>query len=158
MKIYDILIILIFVYGIVMVVSFVYLAIYNLINSSILARNPTSTNIYVAMSEYGGKIGRGVYANMDFASGDIIELTPYIEDDTMNFKGVVADYTFHKKDHRSILALGYASLCNHSDEPNATWDINDSYMIITANKPIKKDEEIFISYGSLYWLVRKGKK
>jgi hypothetical protein len=153
----DILYIFVIVYAIIMFIAMVFLLIRYIIDSTILARNPTGTNVYVKESKYGGKSGRGVFANRDFESGEIIELTPYIEDDTLNFTGAIRDYSFHKEGVRSVVALGYISLCNHMDDPNAMWKVNDTHLVTTAIKPIKKDEEIFITYGVLYWKVRKGK-
>jgi hypothetical protein len=93
----------------------------------------------------------------DFNVGEIIELSPYIEDDMENFKGVMRDYVF-KKDNKAIAVFGYVSLCNHKDEPNALWKIIDSNFVIIARYTIKKDEEIFISYGTGYWDTRNLEK
>ncbi len=120
--------------------------------------NCANSDIYLKSSELGGKYGRGVFANRDFSSGDIIELAPYIEDLNDNFKGVVRDYIFSKNGDRtiSVVAFGFASMYNHKDFPNAKWDIGDNYVIIKCIAPIKKGEEIFISYGNQYWKTREG--
>ena len=44
------------------------------------------------------------------------------------------------------------------DDPNARWFIEDKYLFVKALKPIKKDEEIFVSYGPGYWDTRKINK
>ena len=118
---------------------------------------PTSTNVYIKQSKVGGTYGRGVFANKDFEEDEIIEISPYIEDDVKNMKGIVGDYVF-SHNNKAILVLGYASLCNHSDDMNATWYINDYNYILKALRTIKKDEEIFISYGSSYWTSRNIEK
>ena len=130
---------------------------YNMTTKLMFHKNPTNSNIYIKKSDKGGKLGRGVFASKDFNVGEIIELSPYIEDDMENFKGVMRDYVF-KKDNKAIAVLGYVSLCNHMDEPNALWKIIDSNFVIIARYIIKKDEEIFISYGTGYWETRNLEK
>lgn len=117
---------------------------------------PRCNNMYIKESQVGGKYGRGVFASMDFNKNEILEMTPYIEDDTENFIGVVRDYVFTKDYTNSIgiLAFGFISLCNHNDNPNTKWIIEDKYMILKTIKPIKKDEEILVSYGPNYWSTR----
>lgn len=115
------------------------------------------SNIYVKKSNKGGKYGRGVYANKDFNMNETIELAPYIEDKEINTTGIVRDYTFSRKGNDPdtvVIAFGFASLYNHSDSNNATWTVNDEHVKIYAVKPIKKGEEIFITYGSKYWESR----
>jgi hypothetical protein len=115
-----------------------------------------NSNVYLKQSNVGGKYGRGVFANKDFTKDEIIELAPYIEGDTTNMIGIVRDYVFGKGANglRSVIAFGYASLYNHSDTPSAIWNVDDSYVIIKALKPIKKDDEILVSYGDGYWRTR----
>jgi len=53
-----------------------------------------------------------------------------------------------------VVALGYGSLYNHSNTPNANWtnDVENKTFIFFSTKPIKKGEEIFIYYGDEnYW-------
>lgn len=113
------------------------------------------SNIYLKKSEIGGKFGRGIYANKNFDTGEIIEKAPYIEDKTSNFNGLLRDYIFGKNDMNSVVGFGYASLYNHSDSPNASWRVTDDYIEIKTIKPINKDDEILISYGNAYWNTRK---
>ena len=126
---------------------------YDNLNSIILNNND---NLYLKKSQIGGKLGRGVFANKNFNKGDIVEKAPYIVDKTSNFNGLIRDYIFNKDDTNSIVAFGYASLYNHSDTPNATWNISDEYVEIKALNPISKDSEILISYGEKYWDTRKN--
>ena len=98
-----------------------------------------------------------VFANKNFDTHEIIEITPHIHDDNHNFKGIIRDYVFKKDDNKSVVAFGYLSLCNHSDIPNTTWDMNDTNIIIKATHKINKDDEIFISYGEGYWKNRNNK-
>jgi hypothetical protein len=120
---------------------------------------PRTKNMYVKKSIFGGTNERGVFASVDFNINDILELAPYIEDDKKNFIGVINDYAFKKNTTlNSIIAFGYISLCNHNDNPNTKWIIENDYMILYAVKPIKKDEEIFVSYGEPYWTSRPTMK
>ena len=100
--------------------------------------------------------GKGEIGNIEFEVGETIELAPYIEDITSNYKGVIRDYIFKKSinSDKSVVAFGYGSMYNHSDIPNASWKVNDNHVKISCIKPINKDEEIFLSYGSQYWSSR----
>lgn len=118
----------------------------------------TNLGLYLKTSELGGKYGRGVFTNKDFEIGEIIELAPYIEDETDNFKGVIRDYIFsiNGKLERSVVAFGFGSMYNHSDSPNARWEVTNKNVKIQCIKPIKKDEEVFITYGNEYWKTRNN--
>jgi hypothetical protein len=73
--------------------------------------------------------------------------------------------SLQKKKHRSWqfkntlagLMLGYGSLYNHSDDPNAEvwWGACETF-IMESLKDIKAGEEIFIDYGSDYWEASGG--
>ena len=119
-----------------------------------------NSNVYLKQSKVGGKYGRGIFANKDFVKDEIIELAPYIEDDTTKMVGIVRDYVFRKDADalRSVIAFGYAPLYNHSDTPSAMWKVDESHVIIKAIQPIKKDDEIFVSYGPGYWTSRANLK
>jgi len=116
----------------------------------------TNLDLYLKNSELGGKYGRGVFANRNFEPGETLELAPYIEDDTDNFKGIIRDYIFSKNGskERSVVAFGFGSMYNHSDTPNVRWEVTDENLKIQCIKPIKKDEEVFITYGDQYWKTR----
>ncbi|NBX07285.1 MAG: SET domain-containing protein-lysine N-methyltransferase, partial [Proteobacteria bacterium] len=52
----------------------------------------------------------------------------------------------------------YGMVYNHSDSPNAEWEIDDDdirFVRFTALREIKKGEEILHSYGQEYWTTRK---
>ena len=70
----------------------------------------------------------------------------------------LVDYAFEWPRSESwtnfVVALGYGSLYNHSNTPNANWtnDVENKTFIFFSTKPIKKGEEIFIYYGDEnYW-------
>ncbi len=106
---------------------------------------------------------RGVFADQDFKTDDIIEICPYIKDKCTNFIGLISDYIFNidntkDKDRKCGSAMGYFALYNHKDDNNATWIVDDEKSIITikAIKDISKDEEIFVNYGTEYWNSRSS--
>lgn len=113
-------------------------------------------DIHVKKSLVGGKYGRGVFADRDFKAGEIIELCPYIEDKINKFQGTVRDYVFSKDSEQqtAVVAFGYASLYNHSDKPNAKWEVTDEHVKISATKDITTGSEILVSYGDVYWESR----
>jgi SET domain-containing protein len=111
--------------------------------------------LYIKRSPLGGN---GVFAVRDIKKGEILEYSPYIEDHTEKFTGIVRDYIFMKPNGKGIVAFGYSSMYNHADVPSADWNVEDDGIKITASKDINKDDEIFISYGSSYWKTRKLEK
>src|SRR5262245_55539917 len=76
-------------------------------------------------------VGRGVIAAADIAKGEIIEVVPVLEVDEADSDGVLADYVVDRGDDGpgAILMLGYGSLNNHSEDPNAEYVIetDDAY-------------------------------
>ncbi len=113
----------------------------------------------IAQIKYSPKIkGRGVFALKDYRKGDLIEVCPCIEDKMANFLGKARDYLFKYDENTALLAFGYCSLYNHSDNYNALWTVMSKEKIkIYATRDIKEGEEIFISYGNPYWNSRKSK-
>lgn len=59
-----------------------------------------------------------------------------------------------------LLALGVASLFNHSDEPNLDYRIDKTRKIITfvAARDIKASEELTFYYGSKLWFEDSTKQ
>jgi hypothetical protein len=99
----------------------------------------------------------GVFANNRISKGDIIEVCPAILEKTKNVQNTdkLTDYHFQYGKDNSLIALGYCSMYNHSDKPNANWQIvDDNTMRITALENIGAGEEIFVSYGDKYWKTR----
>lgn len=103
--------------------------------------------------------GRGVFATKKYYKDDVIELCPCITDKRENFKGKMKDYLFKYDDENALVAFGFCSLYNHSDNYNARWKVlSDSQLKIYASKDIENGEEIFISYGNPYWENRQYQK
>ena len=101
--------------------------------------------------------GRGVFATKAIEKGETIEVAPVLmvpwDDETFVLASFLQHYTFsvyggsEKDDDFTAIALGYASLYNHSDKENADWRINTKCIIVFATRNIKRGEEITIDYG-----------
>lgn len=112
-----------------------------------------SNKIYISDSSIP-KIGRGVFALVNIKKGEIIEICPTItfpENQTDSLSQTeLMNYIFFAGKNKNVLvlALGFGSLYNHSNIPNAKYKIDLKNELITfrAIKDIKKDEEIFINY------------
>ena len=91
------------------------------------------------------------------SKGELIELCPVIvlsaEDTVLIHKTKLHDYYFvwDIEEKSAALALGYGSLYNHSDEPNAEFElmIPDKMIRIYALADIPAGEEICLDYMGL---------
>jgi len=110
--------------------------------------------------------GNGVFATEDISAGELIERCPmvrltwrsnYIQEPTI-WKYC---YTQPKcdcsdcKNHGFYfwMVLGYGMIYNHQDDPNTKWEFNydEAYADVIALSDIKKNQEIFVTYGSSYF-------
>jgi SET domain-containing protein len=97
--------------------------------------------------------GYGVFAEKAFKKGETVEecyaLLTRVEDD------ILGDYYFYIRGKNGLL-LGYGSIYNHSEEPNIDYTYNSKHqiMVLKANRPIKKGEELFVSYGDEWFKSR----
>ena len=99
--------------------------------------------------------GRGVYCDHPILKDAVIEECPLLiipaaeHDDLDTTK--LADYFFffNKAEHTQALALGFGSLYNHKQFPNAHYwiDMEKRSITIYALEDIGKDSEICINYG-----------
>lgn len=97
--------------------------------------------------------GYGVFADKLIRKGERIE-----ECYTLITRGKdkgLEDYYFDAN-RKYAVPTGYGVIYNHSDHPNADYVINRKTKIMTirADKTIKKNEEIYISYGKAYFTTR----
>jgi uncharacterized protein len=102
--------------------------------------------------------GYGVFANKRFAPHELIEEAPGIELSAKeNLNITIQDRVFSKTDDSFIFPLGYATLYNHANQPNATFDLDqkDNCISIVALTHITEGEEIFINYGEEYFPSRQ---
>jgi len=118
-----------------------------------------NNKIYVNKS---GIHGWGVFAKKEIKKGELIERSPVIIEEQYhlgyNSWGNKIYYQFSWEVPREndnclyATALGYGSIYNHSDRPNANWAFYTSdvkLILFYATRNIRKDEEIFIWYGDL---------
>ncbi len=100
------------------------------------------------------KRGRGVFAAIDIAKNEIIEICPVITltpKESENYdQTILGQYLYEwKNPHDGAVILGYGLLYNHSYTPNAEYvrNFKNKTMTYKAVKDIKKDEEILINYN-----------
>lgn len=105
----------------------------------------TYYNLIVKESE--GR-GRGVFTEEDIPKGVLVEISPVIEikktdENTIKYVYMSSENT------KKYLALGYAGLYNHSDNPNIKSKVkpNNDTIEVNSQRDIKKGEELFINYG-----------
>lgn len=101
--------------------------------------------------------GYGVFAATDIDKDDIIE-----ECYALHVSKRVPDlinYVFTAGAERDALPLGYGAIYNHAVNPNADYlyDIERGIITFKAIKTIKKNEEIFVNYGSNWFPSRAAK-
>jgi SET domain-containing protein len=113
-------------------------------------------NITIAYSE---KIkDRGAFANQSYKEGDTIEICPALQQSKDHSDGNIKNYLFHLNETTDLVGFGYCSMYNHSDNPNASWIVNDDNILMYATRDINEGEEIFISYGSKWFDNRNMSK
>jgi SET domain-containing protein len=114
-------------------------------------KNTYFSKIYIKESNIPGA-GLGVFASKNISKGETIEIAPCIEDKNYSKEYNIRKYAFTSKNSgKSLIAFGYASMYNHSDNYNAYFDYHgDRSIIFKAYKNIKKGEEILVSYGKTW--------
>ncbi len=114
---------------------------------------PASSKVYISKSKIPNS-GRGVFALGNIKKNEIIEKCPVIEvpeHDVSNLREsilVTYFYFFGKDKKKSLIALGFGSIYNHSYSPNAVYKIKNAEKTIDfiALNDIKKDDEIAVNY------------
>lgn len=110
----------------------------------------------VKLIDIPGK-GRGVVATEAIRAGEVIEVCPililrpkdaaFLENGSDTLHYYFLEQTIF---NRSCVMFGYASMYNHSFEPNADLDYDDNpaeqYVLIRALKSIEPGEEIVWNY------------
>lgn len=114
--------------------------------------NKYKPKTYVKTSNYGGTLGRGVFANKNYVTGDIIEEGYSIIKNNKNDIlqcGIYNDYVYTMTDKDGVaFLLGNGGLYNHhSTNSNAIVRTKNNTFTVIAKKNIMKDEEIFTCYG-----------
>ena len=108
--------------------------------------------------------GRGVVASVPIKEGDLIEsapVGPFPKEQWDAIRGTsIFKYCFvrpseyqHESDSKGYLVFGLATLCNHSDQPNAyiKWVENELglWAHLIAKADIEMDEEVSIFYTNI---------
>lgn len=106
-----------------------------------------------------GAKGRGVFALQDIAVGELIERAPVIpvSEAEIDPNTTLAHYVFEWGGEVAgegtglAVALGYASLYNHSYTPNSRYDrdYGTTELVVMAIRPIKAGEEITFNYNGV---------
>lgn len=98
--------------------------------------------------------GIGVFTGAPIPKGTLLEICPVIvlsaEDKKLIHQTHLHDYYFlWGETGKCAIALGWASLINHSDAPNAEVELNEAEntLDIYSLREIEAGEEIFIDYN-----------
>lgn len=107
--------------------------------------------------------GWGVFATSPIFKGEIIEECPVLEIPRKAYQCVpdlFIDYAFNSliQNEIPVLLFGFGDVYNHSNTPNAKWDLhpqNNRVFRFTAIQDIKPGEEVCTHYGNEeYWAQR----
>ena len=100
-----------------------------------------------------GKHRYGMYCTEDIQRDSVIEICPIIvipgEQAREIVRGyVLYEYYFEWKKESIAIALGYGSLYNHSEKPNAIFepDYKSQYIIFKSLQEIPAGQEILVDY------------
>jgi hypothetical protein len=121
--------------------------------------------------------GYGVFTNQDIPVDTLIEVSPvilyplsimnmaiyfargegYKDSELMIDQYAITWVDKDKPNERAGLMLGYCSVYNHSNNNNArfTTDYETNLMGVVTIKPVKKNEQVTVSYG-LHWFEQKS--
>jgi hypothetical protein len=100
--------------------------------------------------------GRGVFAERDFAEGELVERAPTLlipPEQRLPIRAtVLEDYFFNWKPADGVVALslGYAMVYNHSRSPDVAYYCrtdDGNFMDFVALRPIAAGQEVFDNYG-----------
>lgn len=115
------------------------------------------TKIFITKSQIHGY---GVFAKEKIFEGEVIEECP-IHDLNIphgTASSVLIDYRFNWPQgmtwEKQVVAWGYGSLYNHSNNANAYWrsNLEKETFEFVASKQINQGEEILVYYGGdAYW-------
>jgi hypothetical protein len=101
---------------------------------------------------------RGAFATCDISAGEVVEVCPLVIEKRSNvpYRSAMDDYVFAIDKSNVAISFGYCSFFNHNNNNNVTWRLNPDTkrMTMFAVRDIKKDEEMFVSYGENYWKSR----
>ena len=102
-----------------------------------------------------GERGRGVFTTASIPAGTTIEIAPVIvlnqADRAVVDTTLLHDYIFEWgiDEQQAAVALGYASIYNHSVDANCKYDMDfeNKTIQIQTKRDIAVDEELYINYN-----------
>ena len=102
--------------------------------------------------KYSPGKGRGIFATKAIRKGEIIESAPALlvpKKSRKTFERTfLQHYMFQTDDGQDyVLGMGYVAIANHSDEPNAEFDVTVDKVTLRATKAIAVGREITLDYG-----------
>ncbi len=105
--------------------------------------------------------GYGVFARAPIAHKEVIEECPVLVFYRLQleYRDILSSRLFAWNGDDVALALGFGSMYNHSDTPNALYSVDKQKQVLRfiALQPIEIGEEILIDYGEHWFSVRKQK-
>lgn len=113
------------------------------------------SNLFIAYTE---KMGRGVFTKKEIPANTVIEVAPVIvmskDDRKLIDQTLLHDYIFEwgEKSDRCCMALGLASMYNHSYSSNCEYymDFDSDIILIKTVRDVAKGEELTINYNGDY--------
>ena len=104
--------------------------------------------------------GQGCFATKQVAAGEEVARAKLLmfppEEMKLLFRTHLKHYLFYLKDglpsdgpFHTALAMGPISFCNHSDDPNCDFSLDEAAaeITLTARRALAQNEEITIDYG-----------
>jgi hypothetical protein len=104
--------------------------------------------------------GRGCFATQAVEAGAVVARASLLvfppDEMDLLFRSRLKHYLFYLKDgvpedgpFHTALAMGPISFCNHSDEPNCDFTLDEEAeeITLTARRVLARNEEITIDYG-----------
>lgn len=103
--------------------------------------------------------GYGVFTREQIKKGDSVEKCLCIELKESEHIGGFWDYQFlHPVTKNKLIPLGYGCTYNHSDTPNLGWrPVTDRIIDFYAIRDIEPGEQLFHTYGELWWRSKEKK-
>lgn len=97
------------------------------------------------------KKGRSIFTRIDIAAGELIERVPVLvfpEDQMETIEKTALGPYYYNWNDKGAIALGLASLYNHSATPNLEFEkhYNDNVISFFASRDIAAGEELTINY------------
>lgn len=110
----------------------------------------SSTRTYVADSALGG---RGVFAAVAIAAGDVVEVAPVIvvpasEVESLEASPLRDHWYGWTDDGDAAVAFGHASFYNHATDPTCLYEAHDvlDALVVRTRRDVAAGEELTIDY------------